>query len=160
MSKHGEIEDGSQRLVRDIRAKHVAFEVLAGGRSAEFVDFKSSLARHLEIALAIIALATFTILFLMTGSVVLPLKALVMNVLTLSATSACWCSYSRTDGSRACSTTRARSSASARQVPGSQRLQLRHGVDVLPAAQVVAGHLAGLDAAQEVPRAPVAAHVP
>ncbi len=86
VSKHGEIEDGSERLVRDIRADPPAFEVLAGGRSADFVDFKSSLVRHLPIALAIIALATFTILFLMTGSVVLPLKALVMNVLTLSAT--------------------------------------------------------------------------
>jgi len=86
VSKHGEIEDGSQQLVRDIRAEDPPFAVLAGGRSADFVDFKSSLARHLPIALAIVALTTFAVLFVMTGSVVLPLKALVMNVLTLSAT--------------------------------------------------------------------------
>jgi uncharacterized membrane protein YdfJ with MMPL/SSD domain len=86
VSRHGEIEDGSQQLVRDIRAENPPFEVLAGGRSADFVDFKSSLVRHLPIALAIVAVATFAVLFLMTGSVVLPLKALVMNVLTLSAT--------------------------------------------------------------------------
>src|SRR3954468_6753752 len=86
MSKYGESADESQKLVRDIRAKDPPFEVLAGGRSADFVDFKGSLARHLPIALAIVALATFAILFLMTGSVVLPVKALLMNVLTLSAT--------------------------------------------------------------------------
>jgi uncharacterized membrane protein YdfJ with MMPL/SSD domain len=86
VSKHGEISDGSQQLVRDIRAEDPPFQVLAGGRSADFVDFKSSLARHLPIALAIVALTTFAVLFVMTGSVVLPIKALVMNVLTLSAT--------------------------------------------------------------------------
>ena len=37
------------------------------------------------LALAIVAVATFVVLFLMTGSVVLPIKALLMNVLTLSA---------------------------------------------------------------------------
>jgi RND superfamily putative drug exporter len=86
VSKYQESAGGSQRLVRDIRAENPPFQVLAGGRSADFVDFKSSLRRQLPIALAIVALATFAILFLMTGSVVLPVKALVMNVLTLSAT--------------------------------------------------------------------------
>jgi RND superfamily putative drug exporter len=86
VSKYQESAGGSQRLVRDIRAQSPPFQVLAGGRSADFVDFKASLRHHLPIALAIVALATFTILFLMTGSVVLPVKALLMNVLTLSAT--------------------------------------------------------------------------
>ncbi len=85
-SRYGESAKGSQQLVRDIRAEDTRFDVLAGGRSADFVDFKASLRRHLPIALAIVAFTTFVILFLMTGSVVLPLKALVMNVLTLSAT--------------------------------------------------------------------------
>ncbi|HEY1357202.1 MAG TPA: MMPL family transporter, partial [Thermoleophilaceae bacterium] len=85
-SRYGESADGSQRLVHDIRGRGSPFPVLVGGRSADFVDFKASLARHLPIALAIVAVATFAILFLMTGSVVLPVKALVMNLLTLSAT--------------------------------------------------------------------------
>jgi RND superfamily putative drug exporter len=59
--------------------------VLVGGATADFVDFQSSLARHLPIAFGIIILATFVILFLMTGSVVLPVKSLIMNVLNLSA---------------------------------------------------------------------------
>jgi RND superfamily putative drug exporter len=85
-SRYGESAEGSQRLVHDIRDQDSPFEVLVGGRSADFVDFKASLVRHLPIALAIVALATFVILFLMTGSVVLPVKALLMNLLTLSAT--------------------------------------------------------------------------
>jgi uncharacterized membrane protein YdfJ with MMPL/SSD domain len=56
-----------------------------GGRAAEFVDFKASLVRHLPVAFAIVILTTVAVLFLMTGSIVLPVKALVMNVLTLSA---------------------------------------------------------------------------
>ncbi len=59
--------------------------VLVTGASAHFVDFQSSLEQHLPIALAIVVIATLVILFLMTGSVVLPVKALLMNVLNLCA---------------------------------------------------------------------------
>ena len=55
------------------------------GATADFVDFQSSLVRHLPIAVAIVVLATLAILFLMTGSLILPIKALIMNVLNLSA---------------------------------------------------------------------------
>lgn len=61
-------------------------QVQVGGTTAEFVDFQKSLVRHTPAALAIVVLSTLIILFLMTGSVVLPFKALLMNVLTLSAT--------------------------------------------------------------------------
>jgi uncharacterized membrane protein YdfJ with MMPL/SSD domain len=60
-------------------------EVLVGGATADFVDFQSSLEQHLPIALAIVIGATLLILFLMTGSVVLPIKSLIMNFLNLSA---------------------------------------------------------------------------
>jgi RND superfamily putative drug exporter len=59
--------------------------VLVGGATADFIDFQDSLTRHLPIAFAIIVVATLVILFLMTGSVVLPIKSLIMNVLNLSA---------------------------------------------------------------------------
>ncbi len=59
--------------------------VLVGGATADFIDFQSSLSNHLPIALAIIVIATLVILFLMTGSVVLPIKSLIMNFLNLSA---------------------------------------------------------------------------
>jgi RND superfamily putative drug exporter len=59
--------------------------VQVGGATADFVDFQDSLTRHLPVAFAIIVIATLVILFLMTGSVVLPIKSLIMNVLNLSA---------------------------------------------------------------------------
>jgi RND superfamily putative drug exporter len=81
-----ELSDESQELVRGVRDQETSFTAYAGGQSADFVDLKQSLMRHLPLALLIVALATITVLFLMTGSLVLPIKALLMNVLTLSAT--------------------------------------------------------------------------
>ena len=50
------------------------------------MDQKESLAAHLPWAITVIALTTIVALFLMTGSVILPIKAVLMNVLTLGAT--------------------------------------------------------------------------
>jgi RND superfamily putative drug exporter len=86
VSRGGEIDDTSQELVRDIRGLSPGFDTLVGGSAAEFVDQKSSLAEHIPYALAIVAIATIVVLFLMTGSVILPIKAVIMNLLTLSAT--------------------------------------------------------------------------
>jgi RND superfamily putative drug exporter len=55
------------------------------GATARFLDFQQSLLNHLPLALLIIVSATLVILFLMTGSVVLPVKSLLMNTLTLGA---------------------------------------------------------------------------
>jgi RND superfamily putative drug exporter len=57
-----------------------------GGSAAVFADSQSAMGQRLPWALGIIAIATFILLFLFTGSVVLPLKALVLNMLSLSAT--------------------------------------------------------------------------
>ncbi|HEY3240711.1 MAG TPA: MMPL family transporter, partial [Acidimicrobiia bacterium] len=56
------------------------------GESARLVDGKASLSSRLPLAIAIIALATFLLLFLMVGSLLVPAKALILNVLSLSAT--------------------------------------------------------------------------
>ncbi len=56
-----------------------------GGQSAQLVDELSSLGRTLPWMALVVALATFVLLFLAFGSVVLPVKAIVMNVLSLSA---------------------------------------------------------------------------
>jgi uncharacterized membrane protein YdfJ with MMPL/SSD domain len=79
--------EASQTTVRRVRAIATppGTTVLVGGATADFIDFQSSLARHLPIAFGIIVVATLVILFLMTGSVVLPIKSLIMNVLNLSA---------------------------------------------------------------------------
>ena len=57
-----------------------------GGDAAVFADSQDAMGSRLPWALGIIAIATFVLLFLFTGSVVLPFKALVLNLLSLSAT--------------------------------------------------------------------------
>jgi uncharacterized membrane protein YdfJ with MMPL/SSD domain len=76
----------SRDLVRAIRDVPAPFAVGVTGDAARFIDQQAALAAWLPLALALLAATTFAILFLMTGSVVLPLKALLMNLLTLSAT--------------------------------------------------------------------------
>ncbi|MFN8160698.1 MAG: MMPL family transporter [Solirubrobacterales bacterium] len=72
------------KRIRDLRVPP-GTSVLVTGGAAEFVDLQSSLAQHAPAALAIIVVATFVVLFLMTGSVILPVASLLMNVLNLSA---------------------------------------------------------------------------
>ena len=77
------LSDRSQQLVRTVRSELPDARVT--GQTAGFVDQQASLRAHLPWALAILALTTCTLIFLFTGSVVLPLKSLVMNILTLGA---------------------------------------------------------------------------
>jgi uncharacterized membrane protein YdfJ with MMPL/SSD domain len=72
-------------LVHDIRDLKAPFPVFVTGESAGYIDQQDSFKSHLPIALAILVAATLVILFLMTGSAVLPIKSLVMNMLTLAA---------------------------------------------------------------------------
>jgi RND superfamily putative drug exporter len=72
-------------LVARVRALPAPFGVQVTGPAAQLVDTKASLAAHLPAAAAIIATVTVVLLFLMTGSVVIPLKALVLNLLSLTA---------------------------------------------------------------------------
>jgi RND superfamily putative drug exporter len=87
ISSHPFVSEASQTTVKRIRAiqSPPGSTVLVGGATADFIDLQSSLVRHLPAVLGIIVLTTLTILFLMTGSVVLPIKSLLMNFLNLSA---------------------------------------------------------------------------
>ena len=81
------IEPESRQVVEDVRSlpDPGGTQVLVTGAAANFVDFQGSLEDHLPIAVAIIVASTLIVLFLMTGSLVLPIKQLVMNVLNLTA---------------------------------------------------------------------------
>jgi uncharacterized membrane protein YdfJ with MMPL/SSD domain len=68
-----------------VRAIRAPVYVGVAGQTAELLDLEHSLGAHLPIVLTLIVAATLIILFLFTGSVVLPLKAVLMNVLSLSA---------------------------------------------------------------------------
>ncbi|GAA5045357.1 MMPL family transporter [Nocardia callitridis] len=76
--------EGGRQLdeIRDIAAPAPA---LYGGAAATNADGLEELGARLPLAGALIALATFVVLFLFTGSVVLPLKALLLNTLSLAA---------------------------------------------------------------------------
>ena len=78
--------DAGTGLVHNLRNLDAPWRVLYSGAAAFNVDAMAGLSAKLPLALGLIALATFVVLFLFTGSVVLPLKALVLNMLSLSAT--------------------------------------------------------------------------
>jgi RND superfamily putative drug exporter len=80
------LSDPAQQLVRDVRATPEPYPADVGGLAASFVDQKASLAAHLPYAILLIAAVTIVALFVMTGSVVLPVKAVIMNLLTLGST--------------------------------------------------------------------------
>ncbi len=72
--------------LRAVEAVPAPWPVDVGGQTAEDRDSLDALGRAMPYAIGIIALATFVLLFLFTGSLVMPVKALVLNTLSLSAT--------------------------------------------------------------------------
>jgi RND superfamily putative drug exporter len=79
-------QDG-EALVHDVRNLKAPFDdVLVGGQSAGLVDSKDVVIDRLPWAIGLIAITTFVVLFLLFGSILVPLKALVLNVLSLTAT--------------------------------------------------------------------------
>jgi putative drug exporter of the RND superfamily len=75
-----------QDLVHDVRDTPAPASMLVAGSSAGLVDINDSLFDRLPLALGIIAAITAVLLFMMFGSVVIPLKAIVLNLLSLTAT--------------------------------------------------------------------------
>jgi RND superfamily putative drug exporter len=79
------LSGATKQLVRNIRAIDAPVYVGVAGQTAAFLDLEHSLAAHLPAVLGVIVASTLIVLFLFTGSVVLPFKAVVMNLLSLSA---------------------------------------------------------------------------
>ncbi len=73
-----------QRLLVRLRAAAHLYGALVGGASAFFADQKAAIAAHIPLALLILLALTGGFLFLMTGSLTIPIKALVMNMLSVS----------------------------------------------------------------------------
>ena len=73
-----------QHLVLRLRALARPYGGLVGGWTAYFIDQKASIASSAPLALVLLLLLTVGPLFLMTGSLVLPVKAVLMNLLTVS----------------------------------------------------------------------------
>jgi uncharacterized membrane protein YdfJ with MMPL/SSD domain len=81
----GPLTDATKQLVHDVRALRVPYYLGVAGETAAYVDLEHSLAVHLPAVLGVVIATTVIILFLMTGSVILPIKAVIMNALGLSA---------------------------------------------------------------------------
>lgn len=75
----------SRNLVRAVRALRTPYYLGVAGDTAGFVDLEHSLGTHLPLVLALVIASTLVVLFLMTGSLVLGVKAVLMNALSLSA---------------------------------------------------------------------------
>jgi putative drug exporter of the RND superfamily len=78
--------DGAQDLVKAVRSIPAPGRAYVGGDDAQLVDTRHSIGERLPIGILLIVLTTFVLLFLFTGSVLQPIRALVLNVLSLSAT--------------------------------------------------------------------------
>ena len=83
VSANPPLSEASEGLVDDLRA--LGGDALTAGFTAGFVDLKQSLADHLPLMLAIVVAVTLAVLFAFTGSLVLPVKQILMNLLGLSA---------------------------------------------------------------------------
>ena len=79
------IAPAAQRAITSMRATSSPFPAAVGGAGAEFTDQRAAIAASLPVAIAILVAGTLLALWLMTGSVVLPIMALAMNALTVGA---------------------------------------------------------------------------
>ena len=77
----------ARALVREIRLSHPPYdgEVLVTGQTAFDLDFIGLVIRHAPVAIGLVVVVTYIVLFLLLESVVLPLKAIVMNLLSITA---------------------------------------------------------------------------
>lgn len=81
----GELLTGdSSDLVRAVRSLPAPFEVQVGGYPAEMADYREGVSARLPLVALLIMVVTYAVLFLMTGSVLAPLKAAVLNMLSMS----------------------------------------------------------------------------
>ncbi|HEX6685817.1 MAG TPA: MMPL family transporter [Candidatus Limnocylindrales bacterium] len=87
-SVHGDSQSAAARdLVKRMRAaRPPGVESWVVGNAAVLTDIRAKIMEGLPAAVTVIALAMFLLLFLMTGSLVVPIKALAMNVVSLGAT--------------------------------------------------------------------------
>jgi putative drug exporter of the RND superfamily len=84
VTKRGQESDASRAIVHSLRtmAPPSGSSVLVAAFSIDFTDF---ILQRIPLVIAYVMIVTYLVLFLLTGSVVLPFKALVMNILSIGA---------------------------------------------------------------------------
>jgi RND superfamily putative drug exporter len=76
----------AERLIKELRALEKPDGLLIGGAAADFTDSQEGIARTLPWALGWIGITVFILIFVFTGSIILPIKAVLLNGLSLVAT--------------------------------------------------------------------------
>ena len=76
----------AETLIREIRDIDSTLEVLVGGVAADYTDTQEGIAETLPWVLIWVTIAVLILLFLFTGSVLLPIKAILLNYISLAAT--------------------------------------------------------------------------
>ena len=76
----------AQKLIHNIRAVKSPEATLVGGVAADYTDSQDGIAHTLPWALGWIALSVLILIFIFTGSIILPIKAVLLNFLSLAAT--------------------------------------------------------------------------
>ncbi|MGW5423452.1 MMPL family transporter [Streptomyces sp. NPDC003943] len=76
---------GAQRVVGELRTEKAPFDTSVTGAAAVLVDSKHAIGERLPWAAGIIAVVTLVLVFLLTGSALIPIQAVVLNALSLTA---------------------------------------------------------------------------
>ncbi|MGA0062472.1 MAG: MMPL family transporter, partial [Candidatus Planktophila sp.] len=76
----------SQKLIHDVRSVKAPEGTLVGGVAADYTDSQDGIADTLSWAFGWIALSVLVLVFIFTGSIILPIKAVLLNILSLGAT--------------------------------------------------------------------------
>jgi len=84
VTKHGQESDASRSIVHSLRSMTppAGSSMLVAAFSIDFTDF---ILARIPLAVLYVMVVTYLVLFLLTGSVVLPLKAVIMNILSIGA---------------------------------------------------------------------------
>lgn len=87
VTPHGEASGPrAQDLVREIRALDTGLDLRVTGPAAQSIDTQTQILERLPIGVALVAVATFALVFFLTRSVVLPIKTLLLSTLTILST--------------------------------------------------------------------------
>ncbi|MEU9174730.1 MMPL family transporter [Streptomyces sp. NPDC048420] len=79
------VDDEAQHLVGELRATKAPFDTKVTGTAAVLVDSKHAIGDRLPWAAAFIAAVTLLLVFLLTGSILIPIQAVLLNALSLTA---------------------------------------------------------------------------
>lgn len=85
LTKGEEVGPEAQDLVGLVRAVDAPFDTAVTGQAAVLVDARDAIAEKLPLALAVVVLATLLLVFLLTGSLLIPIQAVLLNALSLTA---------------------------------------------------------------------------